>query len=438
MVTAASPAKSYLRCPECGEPFKPGINVSSGKGRERKALCCSTENHCFAVSRAVPNLLPPRYSKLLKAVKNGKAPKPTSKRLEVATEWLAGSLGMDLDPNEVKPRDEGLRKLLAQLAILLETANDAGVSQADVCEMWSILSSEAMSFGYKRHVADPAVASLEAVNYEKYEDILLRKAMTSCLSKKKDVALIELGSGPGRLLHQYGSTISPREDACEVYRRLGPQLYEPESLPDREYLRLLLGIDFAQDMLQKAAGWLKRDRLGDLVDNGTISQVRTTVRDLPVTFKDPEWRGTTRIACILFQTLGNQIGREAQLDMLRVARELVGRRGVVFVSVFNACAFQAEGSSYYSSIKGSVGVPWFWDERAFLSKRGVYSKWFYPDELRSLFDDAGMSNATILDDGSLSVFPEFGEYISLKKQKRYKRRALVGVYSRGLDISLTE
>jgi hypothetical protein len=278
---------------------------------------------------------------------------------------------------------------------------------------------------------------MEAVNYEKYEDILLRNVMNGCLATGQQVALIELGSGPGRLLHQYGSTLSRDENACLLYRRLGPQLYLPATLPHGDGLRLVLGVDFAQDMLESAARWFKQDRLGDLVEKGTISQVRATVRDLPVDFT-PAWDDTTRVACILFQTLGNQIGRTLQLEMLRVARRLVGKKGVVFVSVFNAESFDEQGPSYYRSIKGSVGVPWAWGSRAFLSTRGVYSQWFYPDEIRSLFAEAGMEGAQILDERALRVFPEYESYIDTRSQERYKRRALVGVYATGVHIDVGE
>jgi hypothetical protein len=431
--------KSYLRCPECGSKFTPDPPVSrQGKRDRKKTLRCVQGGHCFPVDRSVPNLLSPRYGEMLSTVKNGRSSRATQSQIKTATEWLSQALEMNLDVSRVTGSDKALRRLLAQLATLLKAGPDEDFTDADIREVCSILSSEAMSSGYRRHVADPAVASLEAVNYEKYEDILLREVMLNCLGTSSKVALIELGSGPGRLLHQYGSTVSQRDDACEMYRRLGPQLYQPASLQDRTGLQLVLGVDFAHDMLQSAARWLKRDRLDDLVDGGVISQIRATVRDLPVSFEEEEWKDTTRIACVLFQTLGNQIGRSAQLEMLQVARDLVGPRGVVFVSVFNARSFGEEGQSYYNSIRGSVGAPWYWGDRAFLSKRGVYSKWFYSEELRSLFDDADMSDAVILEDDSLSVFPEYSEYIDIESQERYKQRALVGVCSRGLKVTVTK
>lgn len=351
--------------------------------------------------------------------------------------WLIDTLDMETSIPLISPTDRVLQRLLSQVAALLALAREMRLDADDVREVYAILAGEAMSGGYRRHVADPARASMEAVNYEKYEDILLRRVMSSALAQSEAVALIELGSGPGRLLHQYGSTISSHRDACQVYRRLGPQLYRPSRLPEHDRLRLVLGVDFADDMLQSASKWLVQDKLGDLVVSGRIAQVRATVREVPLAFPSPEWDGTTRIACILFQTLGNQLSRELQVEMLRSARRCIGERGVVFVSVFNAQSFEEQGRQYYESIEGSVGPVWAFDKRSFLSKVGVYSRWLFPEELRDLMADAGMSDAAVLTGETLKAFPDYDPYIDVARQDRYKRRALIGVYSRGLAVDVT-
>jgi hypothetical protein len=64
------------------------------------------------------------------------------------------------------------------------------------------------------------------------------------------------------------------------------------------------------------------------------------------------------------------------------------------------------------------------------------SRWLYPSELSSLMKVAGMEGASILHDEDLSIFPEFGQHIDEKRQARYKRRALVGIYSRGLKVHM--
>lgn len=428
---------SYLRCPSCGSVFSNTLTASDSQGDLFQEIRCVEHGHNFHLERYVPDLLAPHYVELLRALKNGKSSDVSADQIAAATHWLSRELGLPLDPSEVDVADIELRLLLKQVAKLVELKERSECSDADIREVYSILTAEAMSRGYRHHIADPAVASEEAVNYEKYEDILLRKAMESCLAVGNDVALIELGSGPGRVLQQYGSVISSQADACKWYRDTGPELYSPDSLDDHKRLRLILGIDFAHDMLQSAAYWFEQERLTDLVLEGRISQVRAAVAGLPINFDTPDWQNTTRLACILFQTLGQQISRTAQLEMLRAARALIGDQGIVFVSVFNAHAFEDEGLSYYESVEGSVGARWYLGERSFISKRGVYSKWFLPDELRSLFDEAGMEEALVLDAGTLPTFQGY-RYIDTETQEHYKQRVLVGVYSKGVDFNIPE
>lgn len=428
-------SRSYLRCPDCGSAFSDEANRAWRTSRDEKKLRCVAYGHRFAVKSAVADLLEPCYEEVLERLKGaGKAAKPTD--VKEVTLWLSDALEMNLSLPRAS-QDRTLHRLLARVSTLRHLAREMGLTDDDVREVYAILAAEAMAGGYRDHVADPARASLEAVNYEKYEDILLRRVLTSALRQSQSVALIELGSGPGRLLHQYGSTISTTPGACEYYRRLAPKLYKPDSLPLRKRLKLLLGIDFSRDMLLSASKWLVQDSLGDLVESGQIAQMRATVRDLPLDFTGPEWQDTTRVACILFQTLGNQLGRQLQTAMLRSALECIGDKGIVFVSVFNAQSFGEQGQSYYESIEGSVGGIWGISDRAFLSDRGVYSRWLFPDELKKLFAEAGMGKAEILDERTLASFPKFSDYIDAESQERYKRRALVGVYARGIDVEVS-
>lgn len=427
-------SRSYLRCPECGSHFSDDAYRRWKVSRDEKMLRCETYGHRFAVKHAVADLLPPHYAAVLERLDfAARQTKPTD--LELATDWLGDALGLQ-PPTLVPGRNRTLRQLLNRVAALLHIAREMKLDQTDIRELYAILAGEAMAAGYRQHVADPARASLEAVNFEKYEDILLRNVVSNVLAQCAQAALIELGSGPGRLLHQYGSTIATRRGAGEPYRRLSPELYSPDSLKQHERLQLLLGVDFAEDMLLSASRWLTEDLLGDLLETGRIAQVRATVRNVPLDFADPEWRGTARIACILFQTLGNQLGKTLQVAMLESARRCVGDNGVVFVSVFNAEAFQEQGLPYYESIEGSVGGVWGLDERAFLSDRGVYSRWLYPHELTNLMEAAGMVGATVIHGDDLATFPEFASYIDEQSQLRYKRRALIGIYSKGISIAL--
>jgi hypothetical protein len=426
--------RSYLRCPDCGSPFS---EASEGRWRlssEQRTLRCIEHGHRSGVADAVADLLNPKYAEVLELLEESPKAKPGA--VEEATDWLRRTLQLSSGLTPVRQGDRVLQGLLSDVSGLLTSARDMRLSGEDVNEVYALLAGRAMARGYRKHVADPAGASMEAVNYEKYEDILLRNVVEQALSQSEALALIELGSGPGRILHQYGSTMSKTRHACEVYRRIGPLLYQPSHLKGHERLRLVLGVDFAREMLESASKWLAQNKLGDLVEGGRLAQVRATVRNVPIDFDGPDWSKTTRVACILFQTIGNQLSRNLQVEMLKSARRAIGDRGIVFVSAFNGESFAEQGRPYYESIEGSIGAIWALDERSVLTKRGVFSRWLFPEEFRKLLADADMADAQLLTEQRLATFPDFGGYIDIKSQERYKRRALIGVYARGVDFDL--
>jgi len=175
--------------------------------------------------------------------------------------------------------------------------------------------------------------------------------------------------------------------------------------------------------------WLKGSKIFDLVSQkGQIIQILGSIRHCNLSFKGSRFEKTSKIACILFQTLGNQISRELQIDLLRKAWEFVSPNGVVFVSVFNSAAFETQGRPYYSSIKGSVGRAIYWKDNVFLSSRGVYSKWFTVKEVEKLFKEAGIENyPTVLNGNTLKSFPQYDRYIDSNIQKVVKERGIIGI-----------
>jgi hypothetical protein len=350
-----------------------------------------------------------------------------TKAANSGTRWLAKALG--ISPGKLSPPAKPAPSLQRFLFCLDQLLQNSLYSAKEKRELCSILSSELMAVGYRQHVADPAVASMEAVNYEKYEDIVLRKIMNAVLSTEDSVAMVELGSGVGRVIHQYGSCISSDPKACVRYRRLGPELYRQKSLDNPERLKLILGIDFSVDMLQKSVSWLKQDRLGELVREGRIVQVLGSIRSLKLDFGAAGLSNLRRVVCILFQTIGNQIGLDLQVEMLSKAKEIAGTNGVVIVSAFNGESFAEQGREYYRSIGGSVGKPWAWGDNFFLSDKGVYSYWLSKTELSKIFSLAGMSSAEIFTHNELKTFPDFDRYIDLENQEQYKRRCMIGMYA---------
>jgi hypothetical protein len=285
-----------------------------------------------------------------------------------------------------------------------------------------------MSSYYRKSVADQMYGSIEAISYERYEDVILRLLMNDLL-RTDQVALIEIGGGVGRILHQYGSCISTREDAARRYRLNFPMMYAPSSLDNPDNLKLIIGLDFQERMLSVATRWLKEkeSRLYALVREGRIVQIRGSARYMPLSLGDPEYDNVYKVVCILFQTLGNQLCRELQIEMLKRAWQLSFPKGLLLVSVFSRKVFHEQAQPYYSSIRKSVGKGMYSENGVFLSSKGVYSRWFEEKELSELFVDAKIENFRIFNGHNLKDFPDFQGYVDLESQNVYKKRALMGI-----------
>lgn len=421
----------FIKCTTCGGDLLIKPAVETRYPIQEGALHCSRCSEKFSINGYVPDIMPHKLAKFLKEfdARRTKSEERTAERSE-ALRWLERVLELPVYtlPGSIRP-------LAHDLAVAYQVRDKLELDDADFREVVGILASHLMAPDYKRHVADQLYASLEAVGYEKYEDIILRHIMNACLSKSQEVVLIELGSGVGRVVHQYASCMSDDPNAASPYRRGGPSLYQPDSLRQRDRLRLVVGLDFERTMIRRANQWLRADRLFDLVANsGRILQLRGTVRQTRLSFRDIPYENATKVVCILFQTLGNQLGCDLQRDMLLKALEMALPRGVILVSVFNAAAFSDQARPYYSSIRESVGAPLYCEKSVFLSARGVYSRWLGVDELRQLFIEAGMPHASVLDSKALKLFPEFAGYLPLNSQEFYKRRALIGVAGIGVDL----
>jgi hypothetical protein len=394
-------------------------------------LRCDANGHEYSINGYIPDLLSETYRLAISDLTRGEPPKRLSApRRAEARNWLEKHLGQ---PATARTSATS-RRLERRVAQILSVARRRDLDDADTRELYAIAAAHAMSAGYRRHVADQLYASLDAISYEKYEDILLRRVVQLCLDDN-DVLFVELGSGVGRLLHQYASCISPRADACSPYRRAGADLYAPQSLSNAHRLRLLLGVDFEKRMLKRATGWFTESRVMDLVsDEGRMLQVLASARNLQTSFEDTQYGDATRIVCLLFQTLGNQVGTDLQVDLIRHAQRIAGPRGVVFVSVFNANAFGDQAPPYYSGIRRSVGQTVSVENSIFVSERGVYSRWMTGDELRGVFTQSGAKDYVVLDESELEVFPAYHSYIDTTAQSTYRRRALIGVISNGLNL----
>lgn len=416
---------SLLRCPECGGKLNFVRQPKPIQAPIRDAvISCANCDSQFYISAYVPMLLPGKISAASKRIiEILNQERRTIRRDELvdAQEWVAKHLSISIG------RLSGDQVSACRgIAAALRVCREFDLNLKETHELIGILGSHLMSPGYKRYVADQMYASIEAVSYEKYEDIILR-AMLNGFLIDTPVILIELGSGVGRLLHQYGSCISGRIDAAIPYRRHLPLLYEQHSIAGIDNLKFILGMDFEWRMIKLASRWLREERLYDHVEDGRISQVLGSTLHPPLSFEGVPNEDTIKIVCILFQTLGNQTLRELQIDMIRKAWQLASPNGIVLVSVFNAKSFEEQAPIYYSSIRKSVGSAIYCRDGVFFSSKAVYSKWFDPDELKKLFGETDIRNFIIYDNDSLVEFPEYSEYLNLQSQRLYKKRALIGV-----------
>jgi len=117
------------------------------------------------------------------------------------------------------------------------------------------------------------------------------------------------------------------------------------------------------------------------------------------------------------------VRHESQLLLTGAVLELV--------YIILAAAFRDQAPAYYNSIEGSVGRSVYCDGGTFVSTRGVYSKWFRADDLKELFERAGMADCLLLDASRLRLFESFYGYVDQSAQQRARRRALVGIASVG-------
>lgn len=416
---------STLRCPEC----QGRLNFLGRMGPiqcpiKNMTIICTDCGADFCIDAYVPKLLPKRLSTAIKRRESYSRTKRMISRSELlnAQEWIVEQLSIPMG----KLTGDWLT-VCREVAIMLRICAELNLGLKEMHELISILGSHLMAPGYKRYVADQMWASSEAVSYEKYEDIVLRMVVNGFIADNA-VILVELGSGVGRLLHQYGSCVNHQIEAANPYRRHLPNLYGQDSIINGQNLKFILGIDFEWRMIQKANQWLRDQNLFGLVSEaGRIGQVLGSTLHPPLSFESTPYENTTKIVCILFQTLGNQTLRELQVDMLEKAWQLASPNGIVLVSVFNARVFEEQASVYYSGIRKSVGRAIHCEDGLYFSSKAVYSKWFAPSDLKRLFGDAGMKNFTIWDNGNLADFPRYDKYLNLESQRLYKRRAVIGV-----------
>lgn len=410
---------SFLRCTYCGCVLENG----NGEIIKNGFLKCSHCGEKYHIKNYVPQMIPSEISKVLSAIAHTREDEVSPSKSKESLEWFSDLVGVPF--NAIKwshPNNFG-----AQLAVMREQCDKRDISEFEEKQLPTLIASENMATGYRPEVADPLRGSIHATTYEDYEDAVLDELCEiNNKIRTEKIVFIEIGSGVGRKLHLYGSKILNGKNVSARYRRLIPEYRYNQDYAKN--LIFILGIDFETEMIRSATNWIDESNLSPLVtEEGRIVQILGMSSHLHMDFGGPAFGDPYKIITILFQTLGNQLDKELQINMLKKAKEFATPNGTVFLSVFNRNVFDQQASEYYKSIEGAVGKMVYCENGTFISDKGVFSRWFYPEEVHSLFKEAGYAKAKVLYGDALKTEPPYKTKEWHTERENYKQRAIFGI-----------
>jgi SAM-dependent methyltransferase/uncharacterized protein YbaR (Trm112 family) len=292
-----------------------------------------------------------------------------------------------------------------------------------------IMASNNMAKQYFKNVVHPTDAAWSARSFERFEDIFIVRYLDKLLKDRK-VVFVDAGSGPGRYLLLLGSKIS--SNSCRELKN-NPETAVPYKY-DVSYernLRYIIGIDYSEEMTSHCAKLLKKYSLGDYLYE-RIFPITATVQDFNLNHE--MFDNHYKVIVCTFQTLGNQENQSLQVKLLKSMKRLASPHGTVIVSVFNKRLFRDFGlkTFYGREVKRTVGdiIPSKEDEAnsVLRTTKGVYSKWFSKDDLKSLFKEAKISDYSIMDENSLRPITGYEKYLKVEEQtKDVFPRAILGL-----------
>lgn len=385
-----------LRCPEDSSELAldiDSVSLIEGDYISEGKLCCKNKNHQFFISNGIPQLIPLRIKRQL-----------TSSDLKI---------------------------------------NQLNLSTEEKYILGQIKAMDKMATGYRKYVVDPlkdAVSS--AVNYERYEDIYLRNIIEKNIAQSKNdnnagVVFIDVGTGPGRYLIQYGGKTEFNEQACEKYRkRLDMGSFYTYDKNYADNLKLMIGIDLSEGMLKSASAWIKENNLYELIYKDRIALIQGVIQHLDLCLNSTPYENSYKVVCCAFQTLGNQPSRDLQIKLLQKMKDLAKPHGTIFISVFNKSKFIKYFREYYQRITGSIGkiisTEIEHNQGTLRTDWGIFSHWLTKSELMDLFMDASkrnsyseLANVKIESGSELPLFDKYFEYLSKENQEEVRERAII-------------
>jgi len=305
---------------------------------------------------------------------------------------------------------------------------------------------------YHENVVDPFSSAFGPRYIERYEDLYIDNVMDEHIKVSKEKTIfVEMGVGTGRYLIRYGARTANGETeerrkyssiplrrylkpkACKAYRQ-DPTLKRYYSY-DKDYdrnLQLVVGVDFQKGMISKCIKVLKEMKLSPLIGR-RILLIVGAAQYFNLAFDGAEeYKNSFKVVTCAFQTLGNQ-PKDLRIGLLKTLKKLASPRGKIIVSVFNRERFIDFGLNrfYKSEVAPTVGkiredgqAIRLRDEGILTTDRGVYSKWFYEEELERLFTAAGL-DATVRNYKHLGSFPENADYLSIEDQEDIRKILII-------------
>jgi uncharacterized protein YbaR (Trm112 family) len=385
-----------LGCPESRQhvlTLDQTSTIIERKGRiERGTLVCSTSGETFPINKGVPNLLPGNIRKAL------------------AEKTTLGSLNQ-LD-KEIIRGIEWSKKMVPET--------------------------------YQVNVADPRSSVPGARFHERYEDLILDKIVDEYVKDRRKLIFVEMGSGTGRLLIRYGSRISNdkpwrRYGICKPYRHEELKRYY---VYDKDYahnLQLIVGIEFQEAMVYLSVDLMRKMGLGHMLGRKIIPIVGAG-QYLNLKFDEvDEYKHSSKLVTCMFQTLGNQSSRELKIRLIQAMKNIAGIGGKVVISVFNKKRFWTWGFPvfYKQQVEPTVGDIDEDDQRVeemkkrgiLLTKKGVYSEWFYKEDLKKLLDAVGLRGKIYEGDDFRKNFDftEHRDYLPKEFEEEVTSRAIIAI-----------
>jgi hypothetical protein len=243
--------------------------------------------------------------------------------------------------------------------------------------LWSRLSKD-----YDEYVTNKLTAYPEIRLYENFEEALVLGILRRLAERGEEIAFIEAGSGTGRYMELLGSKITR-----ELISVNNVSLGYDDKLSNQ--LKLIVGIDFAAEMIEKTQNKLKQisDEKGRNLYDRITGENRLKLITGPiegitadVILASKEGR-LNRFVCCLFGTLGN-VSEENRQKALEHLVDWTGDNGILLLSVFNQGRLKDLGYHSYQAVKGLIGTPDFdYDKGNVTTDKEFSSHWFSFDEL---------------------------------------------------------